>query len=110
MKLTLIDRGLASPSVPFFTACGICIWSHCETLVAHLMSAAQNQVEGVESSWVGLTHGQLCAVWFRWMDLGSVWDCPYVYEVAPAVATSPVLSDAILGRLDDAILTRTERQ
>ena len=70
------------------------------------------QVEGVESSWARLyTLPALRRVvqkdGFRGLFAGLI---PTYLKVAPAVATSLVVRDSILGRLDDATLSRDERQ
>ena len=70
------------------------------------------QVEDVQSSWARLyTWPALRRVvqidGFRGLFAGL---SPTYMKVAPAVATSLVVRDAILGRLDDATLSRSERQ
>jgi solute carrier family 25 phosphate transporter 23/24/25/41 len=113
MKLTLIDKGLASPSVGFFTACGVASGLTAQTIVYPLdVLRRRIQVEGVESSWARLyTLPALRRVvqtdGFRGLFAGLI---PTYMKVAPAVATSLVVRDAILGRLSDATLSRDERQ
>ena len=113
MKMVLIDKGLASPSVGFFTSCGVASGLFAQTLVYPLdVLRRRIQVEGVESAWARLyTLPALRRVVQKegmrglYAGLGATY-----MKVAPAVATSLVVRDAMLGRLDDAILSRDERQ
>jgi solute carrier family 25 (mitochondrial phosphate transporter), member 23/24/25/41 len=112
IKLSLIDSGYASPSVGFFTACGVVSGLAAQTIVYPLdVLRRRIQVEGVQSTWARLyTLPALQRVvkkeGFAGLFAGLL---PTYAKVAPAVACSLVVRDAILGRLDDATFSRDER-
>ena len=112
IKLSLIDGGYANPSVGFFTACGVVSGLTAQTIVYPLdVLRRRIQVEGVQSTWARLyTLPALQRVvkteGFAGLFAGLL---PTYAKVAPAVACSLVVRDAILGRLDDKVFSREER-
>jgi solute carrier family 25 phosphate transporter 23/24/25/41 len=112
LKMTTIDNGWASPSVGMFTACGVTSGIIAQTIVYPLdVIRRRIQVEGVQSTWARLytfpaLHRVVKKEGYRGLFAGLG---PTFAKVAPAVATSLVVRDAILGRLDDATFSRDER-
>lgn len=112
IKMTTIDSGWASPSVGLFTACGVASGLTAQTIVYPLdVIRRRIQVQGVQSTWARLyTFPALQQVvrqeGYRGLFAGLG---PTYAKVAPAVACSLVVRDAILGRLGDATFSRDER-
>ena len=112
IKMTTIDNGLATPSVGFFTACGVASGIMAQTIVYPLdVIRRRIQVQGVQSTWARLyTFPALQKVvqreGYKGLFAGLL---PTYAKVAPAVACSLVVRDSILGRLGDATFSRDER-
>ena len=112
LKMNVIDKGWANPSVAMFTACGVFSGLMAQTIVYPFdVLRRRIQVEGTRSQWAQLyTLPALQRVvqkeGFAGLFAGLL---PTYAKVAPAVACSLVVRDAILGRLDDAIFSRDER-
>ena len=113
MKMLAIDRGFATPSVSFFTLCGVASGVIAQSVVYPLdLLRRRIQIGGIESTWARMYTWQALRKVAR--DSGGARGLyagigPSYAKVAPAVASSLVVRDAVLGRLSDKTFDRSER-